>query len=210
MFPAPEIPIGARVADAYFTGAVLVGDSIAEGLSIHQLMPELTVLSVIGLSPRTAESNKLFKHDKQPVTLAEKLVALNPTVVYLFLGSNGVDMKPADQVIADMDRLLNTLIAALPETPIILLELTPVMLRAQEQYRSYTNERVDKFNEALYDVALRHNVYLLRVNAVLRNDKGRLDAAYGAGDGIHLTKEGYAVLADFLYTRTLPLEVTIP
>lgn len=205
-FPAPEVPLGERVDDGYFNGAVLVGDSVGEGFRIHEVVPSLEVISVIGLSPRTAATNKLFLLDKQPCTLAEKLVAMQPSMVYLWLGANGVDTKPAHMVIDDYDRLLNTLLAALPDTLFYIVELTPVKLVAQEKYVNFTNERVDAFNAGLREVAQRHNVYLLPVNFLLRNEKGLLDGVYGAGDGIHLKKAGYEALAQYFYTHTVPLE----
>lgn len=205
-FPTPEVPACEAVEDAYFEGAVLVGDSTAEPFELHGVIPALETLTVIGISPRTAATDRIFTHEKQPCTLTEKLVAMQPRMIYLWLGSNGVDTKPADQVIDDYDRLLNVLLAALPDTLVYLVELTPVKLVAQEQYANYTNERVDDFNEGLLEVAKRHNVYLLPVNFLLRNEKGLLDGEYGAGDGIHLRKPAYEKLADFFYTHTIPLE----
>lgn len=206
LYPTPDVPLGVHAEDAYFEGAVLVGDSTAEPLGIYELIPPLQVLTVIGLSPRTATSHKIFEIDGEDCRLADKLLSMQPRVVYLWLGSNGVDTKPADQVIADYDRLLNVLIAAMPDTLFYLMEVTPVKLVAQEKYPNYTNARVDAFNEGLRDVARRHNVYLLSINHLLRNEKGLLDGEYGAGDGIHLRKPAYEAIAAYLYTHTIPLE----
>lgn len=207
MFPTPDVLLCAKVEDSHFAGAVLVGDSVSEGLDINQVIPELEVMAVIGISPRTAATDKLFTLNRQPCTLAEKLVDMQPTAVYLWLGSNGVDTKPASMVIDDYDRLLNTILSAIPDTPVFLIELTPVKLVAQDKYRNLTNERVDAFNAGLREVAQRHNVYLLPINALLKNDKGLLAAEYGAGDGIHLRGAAYEVIAHYLYTHTIPLEV---
>lgn len=205
-FPSPGIPVGERVDDGYFSGAVLVGDSVAEGLGIHGFIPELTVMTVIGISPRTAATDLLFMHERQPVTLVDKLTAMQPTMIYLWLGSNGIDTKDAQRVIDDYDRLLNQLIAALPDVPVYLVELTPVKRMVTERYANYTNERVDAFNALLHNAAKRHNVYLLPVNFLFKNADGLLDGLYGAGDGIHLKKAAYEVLADYMYTHTVPME----
>lgn len=209
VFQTPDVPVCARVEDGYFAGSVLVGDSVAEGLAIHEVIPEMEVLTVIGISPRTAATNKLFSHEGKICTLAEKLVALQPAAVYLWLGSNGLDTKPAEMVIEDYDRLLNVLLSAVPDTVFYLVEVTPVKLVAQEKYANLTNERVDTFNAGLREVAQRHNVYLLPINFLLRNEKGLLDNTYGAGDGIHLRRPAYEVLADYFYTHSIPLEVKL-
>lgn len=205
-FPAPDVPACARVEDAYFAGGVLIGDSVAEGLRIHGLIPELEILTVIGLSPRTAATDMVFTQDGQPATLVTKLEAMKPKMIYLWLGSNGIDTKDHQRVLDDYDRLLNLLLAQLPDTPVYLLELTPVKRVAQERYVNYTNERVDAFNAGLREVAQRHSVYLLEVNFLLKNAQGLLDGEYGAGDGIHLRKPGYEMLADYLYTHAIPME----
>ncbi|MDL2319107.1 GDSL-type esterase/lipase family protein [Eubacteriales bacterium OttesenSCG-928-A19] len=205
-FPTPDVPACERVEDAYFSGAVLIGDSVAEGLGIHNLIPELEVVTVIGLSPRTAATDVIFTHERQPVTLVDKLVAMQPSMVYLWLGSNGVDTKDAARVIDDYDRLLNVLLSAMPDTLFYLLELSPVKRIAQEKYINYTNERVNEFNAMLREVAQRHNVYLMPINFLLKNEKGLLDGEYGAGDGIHLRKAGYWVISEYLYTHTVPME----
>lgn len=203
--PAPDIPACARVDDAYFDGAVFVGDSLADGLGIHNLLPEIQLMTRIGLSPRTAAGEKLFKHNDKPVTLATKLPKMRPTVVYLWLGSNGLDVRDADQVIRDYERLLRRILTALPDVPVCLLEVTPVAADRPERYEHFTNARVDAFNAGLYALARRHNVYLLPVNALLKDEAGNLPADYAAEDGIHLQKAAYELLAEYLYTHVVPI-----
>lgn len=207
-FPTPDVPACARVDDAYFDGAVLIGDSVAAGLGTHQLIPQMEVLAEVGLSARTAATDQRFTTGGQPATLVEKLAAEQPSMIYIWLGSNGIDTKDATRVIEDYDRLLNRLLAALPDTPVYLIEATPVKRIASERYAGLTNERVDAFNAMLYEVAKRHNVYLLPVNFLLKGENGLLTPEYGAGDGIHLRKAAYEVLADYLYTHTIPVENT--
>ena len=203
-YPVPDVPECDRVDDGYFAGAVLVGDSTAASFELLGVVPELTTIWETGLSPRTAESDHIFEVDNRYVTLSEKLESMQPTKVYLWLGSNGVDTKAAKLVLEDYDRLLNALIPRLPHTLIYLVSLTPVKLVAQEQYANYTNERVDEFNDYTYIYSAAHNVYYLHVNHLLRNEKGLLDGEYGAGDGIHLRASAYDLLSAYLYTHAIP------
>lgn len=202
--PPPDVPACARVEDDRFAGAVLVGDSLADGLAIHGVTPKLQVLGRIGLSPRTALTDDTFKNGGKPVTLERKLPAMRPTAVYLWLGSNGLVSRSADEVLGDYSRLLNRLLAALPQTPFYLVEVTPVSTLSHERYAAFTNERIDAFNGGLRTLAARHGIYVLPVNALLKGDDGLLDAAYAAEDGIHLQESAYEALADYLYTHVLP------
>lgn len=206
--PSPEVPLCTRVDDAYFSDAVLVGDSLADGLALHNVIPELMILSRIGLSPRTALTDTSFKHGGKPVTIVRKLAGLRPGAIYIWLGSNGLDAATGDaeQVSDEYDRLIGKIRAALPDTPLYLLEVTPVMTLEAAQYATFTNEKIDAFNEALREIAIRHKAHLLPVNALLRDAEGLLDAQYAAKDGIHLQKAAYETLADYLYTHALALE----
>ncbi len=205
-YPPPDVPEGPRVDDSYFKGAIIVGDSTTDPFALYGVVPELMVAAVIGISPRTAYSDQLFHWEGKKVDLATLLGNYNPPVVYLWLGSNGVDTKPADQVLEDYERLMNKLIKRLPGTIFYLVSLAPVKLLAQEKYKNYTNERVDEFNEGLRELAWRHNVYYLHINPLLRNENGLLDAEYGAGDGIHLREPAYRILADYMYTHAVPID----
>jgi len=183
---------------------VLVGDSMAESFDIYGVVPELTVYSEIGASARTAHDYAIFKVGRETHRLADILAETQPPLLYLWLGSNGVDTKPSDQTLADYDRLLNQLIPLLPETIIYCMSLPPVHRLALEQYPSYTNARVDNFNAGLRDLCAAHNVYFLGITDMFRHESGELDMTYGAGDGIHLKRPAYDMLADYLYTHAIP------
>lgn len=206
----PDVPECERVEDIHFERAVLVGDSLADGIAIHNVMPELQLLSRIGLSPRTALTNTTFKNNGKAVTVIQKLPVMRPDALYLWLGSNGLVSKSAGQVIRDYDRLLNRVIDVLPDTPIYLLEVTPVGTLTHDRYASFTNERIDDFNQQLREVAVRHNAYVLPINALLKDAEGLLDTQYAAEDNIHLLKPAYEVIAEYLYTHVLPAVETPP
>lgn len=198
--PTPDVPACERVEDAYFSGAVLVGDSLADGLGIHNLLPELQLMSRIGLTPYSARTSAVFKQDGKPVTIVQKLPYMRPTAVYLWLGSNSLMGTGEDQVIYEYERLLRLLVKALPNTPFYLLEATPVTQEAK-----CTNERIDAFNRSLYALAKKYNVYLLPTNSLLKGQDGCIVAEYGAEDGVHLKAAAYELLAEYLYTHALPV-----
>lgn len=202
--PAPDVPACDRVEDDYFSHALLVGDSLSDGIGIHNVIPEMQLMTRIGLTPQSAATEKLFKNNGKPVTLAQKLPVMRPSAVYLWLGSNGLVSKEPEQVIKEYNRLLNRLLAALPNTPFYLLEVTPVQHLSQKQYATFTNERIDAFNTALHELAEQHNVYVLPINSMLKDDEGYLREEYAAEDGVHLRKPAYEAIAGYLYTHALP------
>lgn len=205
---APDVLEYPRVEDAYFKGAILIGDSMADGLALHNLIPELQMLSRIGMTPSSAMTDTSFKNDGEAVTVVDKIPVMRPTAVYVWLGANALVGVAPDRVIRDYDRLLTRMAKQVPATtPFYLLEVTPVRALSGERYANFTNERIDTFNTALYDLAKRHgSTYLLPVNSLLKNADGLLDASFAADDGIHLLRPAYEILADYLYTHAIPLE----
>ena len=119
---------------------------------------------------------------------------------------NGLNVKDEQRTLEDYEILLNTLLPAFPDTLFYLCSLTPVKAKVQDRYERFTNARIDAFNEGLRELARAHNIYYLHTNDLLRDSKGYLDNEYGTGDGIHLRASAYQLLADYLYTHTIPLK----
>ncbi|GHU83796.1 hypothetical protein FACS1894196_4220 [Clostridia bacterium] len=206
-YPVPDVP-ERDAEEGYFAGAVLAGDSIAGGVLSSKTVPELDVIFQVGMSAHDAIGRRYFKAEKgdKLVSLRDALVARKPRIVYLWMGLNGVASSAPWQVLESYHLLLNQLIEALPDTLFYLIEVTPVRKSAQNTSALLTNKNVDKFNEGLRALALEHNVYLLPVNALLRNENDLLDGQYAGGGGYHLATEAYTVLADYFYTHTVPLD----
>ncbi|GHU83798.1 hypothetical protein FACS1894196_4230 [Clostridia bacterium] len=205
-YPTPDVP--ERAAEAgYFADVVLVGDSLASGIPLYEVMPELEVMSKIGLSARGALTEKYFKVDgsDKRVLLRDALLARQPRAIYLWLGLNGVEGSASSLVLANYHLLLNHLLEALPDTVFYIVELTPVQKKAKDKHSMLTNGNVDRFNAGLRVLAQEHNVYILPINALLRTSDNVLSTKHGASDGYHIRKSGYTILVEYLRTHTVPL-----
>ena len=49
-------------------------------------------------------------------------------------------------------------------------------------------------------------MYYLDAASMFYDEIGNVDEEYVSGDGIHLNREGYQLLAEYLRTHTIPLE----
>ncbi|GHU83794.1 hypothetical protein FACS1894196_4210 [Clostridia bacterium] len=206
-YPAPYVPESARVPDSYFADAVLVGDSLATGIPLYDAMPAMkNVYARTGLSPHTAATKEAFLLHNKPSRLRALMVWRKPRVAYLWLGLNGVDGLSAERVLKSYDELLEQLISGLPNTLFYLMEVTPVQAKAASGHKMLNNDNINAFNEGLYALAQAHNIYVLPINAMLRDEDGRLDSDYAAGDGYHLRRKGYQAVVEYLYTHTIPLD----
>ena len=207
-YPAPEVPACDPVPDSYFEGAVLVGDSLASAFDIHGVVPELTILSDIGLSARTATGNKTFllPGHKYKIPLAEALADLEAKKIYLWVGANGLNTKDEVRTLADYDQLLNYLLPHYPDALVYLISATPVKPKLTQRYEHFTNRRVEAFNTGLRALAEAHGVYYLDFHSLFLSARGELSDDYGAGDGLHLRTPAYERMAEYLYTHAIPLE----
>ncbi len=203
-YPPPEVPECPRVADGYFTGCVLVGDSLSAGFDTLEPIPELDVYFVVGISPQSATKVRYFSLDGEKALLWEKMQALAPRCLYLMLGSNGTDWNLPANVLADYGTLLDQLLAVLPDTIVYCMAVTPVTPAARERFPYFTTSRIRTFNEGLKELARSRGVYYLPVFDVLADANGSLDRLYAAEDGIHLKAAAFRALADFLYTHAIP------
>ncbi|MDR3050378.1 MAG: GDSL-type esterase/lipase family protein [Oscillospiraceae bacterium] len=206
-YPTPWVPLRERVADSYFDDVLMLGDSLASGIPYYKVMPALNVVFRIGLAPGSiARDAKVMRQGRAYQTVPEHLRDLHPKVLYIWLGLNGVEGNPADEILGYYDTMLNRIIAALPDTLICLVELTPVTPEAVQNRGRLSNRNVNDFNAGLWRLAREHNVYLLRWHDTLLGDDGAINKKYASTDGYHLSKGAYRLLVDYLYTHTLPLD----
>jgi len=212
-YPSPVVPQSERVDDSYFDDVLLVGDSLSSGIPHYKVMPALEVVYRIGLSPITvAEDGYVFfpnGKDKKGVKLTDFLAERNPRVLYLWLGLNGIEGNAASYILPYYHVMLNRLIEALPNTLIVLLEVTPVTKEAVKKKAALTNKNVDAFNAGLFELAREHNIYILQIHDGLLGKDGTVAKKFTASDGIHLSRAGYYEVVDYLYAHTLPLDLAI-
>jgi hypothetical protein len=204
-YPVPTVPECEPVSESYFINAMLIGDSLASGITLYDAMPELEVVYKIGLSPRAiAMGLRELKLDDAECTVPEYLEYHQPSVLYIWLGLNGVEGSGSKMVLENYDAMLNMIIDVLPNTLIYLIELTPVRPFAAEKKPMLTNANVNRFNTGLRKLAEEHNVYLLPIHNLYTNKYGEMHTSYAAGDGYHLRANGYTVLRDYLYSHAIP------
>lgn len=204
---APNIPKNTPVDDEYFQGAILIGDSLAEGFYLSRNIETLEVISKIGQSAQGVMRNRVYSYQGRKVLLIDILKDKQPKVLYIWLGSNGIDKNKPTRVIPQYEAMLDLFIQELPDTAIICLAVAPVIQRrAQRQYPQMTNQRIHAFNGLMFEAAKARNIFYLPIADVLSDENGGLDKNLSAGDGIHLSREGYQLVADYIKTRYLPLQ----
>ena len=130
------------------------------------------------------------------------ILDLKPYRLFINIGTN--DLSNQDIAISDMihnyDKILNIVQDKLPEIEIYMMAYYPVNYDAaredmKECLRVRTNEKINKANEAVKKLAVKHNAKYIDINAPLKDRDGNLRAEYTI-EGMHIKEEGYRSIFD--------------
>lgn len=197
------------VDDAWFSDAVMIGDSRTDGLRLYSGMRGVDFLCYKGLSVFEVMS------DKQVIQTADGKVGVLQALgekqygkVYVSLGVNELgynhDQGYADTYSAMVDKIRELQ----PDADIYLQLLIPINTqKCAETKQPYyvTNKQIGIYNDIIRDLAVEKQVYLLNVGEIYVDENGEMfyDASF---DGIHFNKPGYKQWYEYLKTHTVKEE----
>lgn len=160
---------------ADFKNSVFVGDSITEGFSVNEILPQECVIAGAGATAG-------FTYDD-----VDALVKKNPDNVFIMLGSDDLLMPvddPKELFRKDLTKLINKIKEDLPNCKIYIQSITPVTQEALKQEPRY--ERIEEYNELLKELAGNLTVNYVDIGSLAEENPDLF-----AEDGIHFKKEFY-------------------
>ncbi|MBU3143734.1 GDSL-type esterase/lipase family protein [Clostridium sp. CF012] len=166
----------------YFEGSVFMGDSITEGLDFYNIVNKSSVLAKKGVNLVQA---------KQAVST---LLSINPQRVFILYGMN--DLKSFESPNAFKDnytKLIQAIKQKVPSVEIYLQSITPVEAKVQQTDKSLSQDRIDKFEEKIIEVARQENVHYIDIRSIAKDR----DDLYEP-DGMHFTVTFYGLWLDYL------------
>lgn len=179
---------------------VCAGSSLMERFPLDRLMQESGCDMAIynrGVSG--------FVMEELDAALEPCILDLRPARLFINIGTNNLNdpALPVEDLMAQYDRLLARIKAALPQVELYLMAYYPVNpdaateeMRACLQVR--TNQRIAQANAGVQALAARHGARYIDLNDALQDGEGRLKAAF-TDEGLHLNEAGYrAIFPAFL------------
>ncbi len=125
---------------------------------------------------------------------------LEPRKVFINIGTNDLsdDSIPLEKVMSNYDRIITQIEERLPGVIIYMMAYYPVNydVAAEEMKPCLlirTNEKINRANELVEQLATRHGQRFINVNAPLMDEQGRLKAEYTI-EGMHIKPEGYRAI----------------
>lgn len=166
----------------YFEDSVFMGDSLTEPLDFYDILNKSSVLAKKGQSVLDAK------------IAANKLSGLNPKRVFLLYGLNDLDMFPN---IADFKKNYGELVDAVKQNAanaeVYAQSVMPVQKRVQDKSKSYSDERIAKFTEAVQQVAKEKDIHYIDIKPVIKDKEYLFEP-----DGMHFTAKFYDFWLDYL------------
>lgn len=130
---------------------------------------------------------------------------LKPRKVFINIGTNDLSDGniPLETVMSNYDRIISQIEEKLPDVIIYMMAYYPVNYEAvTDEIKPCllirTNEKINRANKLVAQLAAKHGQKYINVNAPLMDEQGRLKAQYTI-EGMHIKPEGYrAIFKDIL------------
>ena len=130
---------------------------------------------------------------------------LRPRKVFINLGTNDLSdgSVPLETVMSNYDQIITQIEEKLPGVIIYMMAYYPINYDAATEEMKpclliRTNEKINKANELVAQLATKHGQRYINVNAPLMDEQGRLKAEYTI-EGMHIKPKGYrAIFQDIM------------
>lgn len=166
----------------YDADVVFFGDSITRGSDFRAYFPESKIVN-LGYSGDTLDGM---------LTRVSSVAAVTPEKVFIMGGINGITDKNIDQSIVTYSKLIEMLIATVPNSEIYIQSVLPISSTRESWFLS--NKTIVEFNRKLAQLALEKDATYIDLYS-LYEVNGEMNPELTT-DGIHLHPDAYALWAD--------------
>jgi lysophospholipase L1-like esterase len=140
--------------------------------------------------------------DGSSLTIKTALERMQPDYLIITLGlNNGVSYCTEEKFKEYYGKLIDAVNEASPDTRIILQSVFPVSKVAEKRLSGISNDKIDKANTWIEELAVEKSVRYLYTSSVLKDKKGYLSPQYDSGDGVTLNESGYAIMLEYIRTH---------
>ena len=200
---ALEEPKELPTAEEYLKETYFIGDSRTNGLVGYDFIPTNRVFAEDGLSHETALTKAFVElPDGKTYTLAQAVKKTQPKRMIVSFGINGIAFMTKDDFMEDYAKLIDQLKESAPDSIIIIQSILPVSETFAQDTR-YSNEKIDRYNQELKELAEEKDVYFLDTSSVLKDSNNALNPLYDSGDGLHFGKAAYTALLNYICTHMI-------
>lgn len=206
------------VDDDYFNNSVFIGDSISYGLTLYVTEKRAEGENVLGTAQFLTSGSLSFgnslwdvsdesvhpTYNGEKMKLEDAVGQIQPDKIYILLGTNDVALYGVEATIANADEAINRMLAASPNSRIIIQSVTPKYISESNADDDLNNDKINAMNEALKTFAEEKGYVYLDIASQFKDSNGGLAPEYCGdqeGMGIHFSNAAYEMWIDYLYSH---------
>lgn len=208
MYPDTVLPKTDDEGQLYINDMIFIGDSTTHGMAFYGVLeggkettqvwtPKSGTLAMWNLLTECI----VYPDDDTEMLIGDAIAVKQPKIVVLTLGVNGVSSLTEDQFKGYYSDLIDVIKEKSPETNIITQSIYPVC--DYYEIKSISMEKINRANSWIAELASEKGVYFLNTISALVNEKGYLNNDYCNGDGIHISREGFNVILEYIRTHSI-------
>lgn len=193
-----------KLSASYYSGVVWAGDSLTYGLGFT-LCKDKDIVAYGGLGVydyADYNENPSYNKSDKKYTPLQWLNMLQPEVLYIQLGTNGIPSFSNQYHINLYNKLLDRIVKVCPRTKIVIVSIPP--WGKWKETEKFDSDKVDHFNMYLLELAYNRGFYYLNSAEAFRDTDGSMKKELCRGDGIHWNKDGQKVYMDYLESHPVP------
>ena len=206
-YPNTVLAVTADAGQEYIDKIIFLGDSTTNGLRAYSMLkdgrkttqvwtPQSGTLTLSNVSFETI----VYPETNEQITIKEAVTRKQPEYLVITLGVNGVSFMDEEYFKSEYKGMLETVMAASPNTKIICQSIFPVA-RSYPSLKSINNDKIRAANKWILEVAAEVGVKFIDTYSVLADSEGWLPESYHNGDGIHLHTVSFNIELDNLRTH---------
>ena len=194
----------------YIDETLFLGDSNTVRMMLYGFTSLDNTAAAVSMGIQHVPTKKMcfFKGYEGGVTVPKAVELMQPRRIVITYGTNNA-LGSVTGFIKDYKNSLDEIHEAYPEADIIINAVPPVAKNRSNP--GVTMKTIAAFNDALIELAEDEGYKFVNTAEVLINEKtGYAKAGYTIGDGIHLSKNAFTAMFDYIRTHSYITEDTRP
>lgn len=188
---------------SYLNHCIFLGDSRTVAMVTYGYLPEDSTLAEVGLCHVNAEEKIYTFSSGLQYSFSTYLETHQADVIYISYGINGVGYTDEETYKNKYEQLIDNVMQSAPDSILVLQSIWPVR-EGYAMTQKITNERVDYYNDFLYNLAQEKGIYYLDTASVLKDDYNSMKGEYNSGDGLHYNEAGYEAVFSYILSHPVP------
>ena len=203
------LPLTPDAGTAYQDKIIFVGDSLTAHLINREVLTGGTNTkqvwrcenNMMNLNSEITAAKIIFPGTGEKMTIAEAAKKAQPEIMIITLGTDwGVSYLSEAEFKSCYSDLVKAIQKASPKTKIILQSIFPVTAGCV----NLDNTKIDTANKRVQAIAAENGCRYLDTQSILKDDKNCLKDNYcNSSDGIHMGKEAYVAILEYIRTHAL-------